>query len=128
MPVAHASFKPTLSEEERSAARALRMALEPFYAMRPNVPLSYLRTFLLIAEEEGLGVNDYAGIGDIAPSVMTRNILDIGTLNRHKEEGLALVANDRDPYDLRKHNVRVTPKGRALVRQWVTVLRSYCKG
>lgn len=125
---AHSSFKPTLTEEERSAARALRMALEPFYTMRPNVPLSYLRTFLLIAEEEGLGVNDYAGIGDIAPSVMTRNILDIGTLNRHKEEGLALVDSDRDPFDLRKHNVRVTPKGRALVRQWVTVLRSYCKG
>ena len=96
--------------------------------MRPYVPLSYLRTFLMIAEEEGLGVNDYAQTGDIAPSVMTRNILGIGSLNRHKEEGLALVTNDRDPFDLRKHNVRVTPKGRALVRQWVTVLRSYCKG
>ena len=125
---AHSSFKPTLSDDERAAARSLRLALEPFYTMRPNVPLSYLRTFLLIAEEEGLGVNDYAGIGDIAPSVMTRNILDIGTLNRHKEEGLGLVSNDRDPFDLRKHNVRVTAKGRALVRQWVTMLRSYCKG
>ena len=125
---AHQSFKPTLSDDERAAARALRLALEPFYTMRPNVPLSYLRTFLMIAEEEGLGVNDYAQTGDIAPSVMTRNILDIGSLNRHKEEGLALVTNDRDPFDLRKNNVRVTPKGRALVRQWVTVLRSYCKG
>lgn len=124
---AHQSFKPTLSDEERAAARALRLALEPFYTMRPNVPLSYLRTFLLIAEEEGLGVNEYAGIGDIAPSVMTRNILDIGSLNRHKEEGLSLVTNERDPFDLRKHNVKVTPKGRTLVRQWVTVLRSYCK-
>lgn len=124
---AHQSFKPTLTDDERAAARALRLALEPFYTMRPNVPLSYLRTFLLIAEEEGLGVNDYAGIGDIAPSVMTRNILDIGERNRHKEEGLALVVNDRDPFDLRKHNVRVTAKGRSLVRQWVTVLRSYCK-
>lgn len=123
---AHQSFKPTLSEEERSAARALRIALEPFYTQRPNMPLSFLRTFLLIAEEEGLGVNDYASIGDIAPSVMTRNILDIGSLNRHKEEGLSLVSNDRDPFDLRKHNVRVTPKGRALVRQWVSVLRAYC--
>ena len=125
---AHQSFRPTLSDEERAAARSLRLALEPFYNMRPNVPLSYLRTFLLIAEEEGLGVNEYAGIGDIASSVMTRNILDIGERNRHKEEGLALVVSDRDPFDLRKHNVRVTPKGRALVRQWVTVLRSYCKG
>jgi DNA-binding MarR family transcriptional regulator len=124
---AHQSFKPMLSDEERAAARALRLALEPFYTMRRDVPLSYLRTFLLIAEEEGLGVNEYAGIGDIAPSVMTRNILDIGSLNRHKQEGLALVTNERDPFDLRKHNVKVTPKGRTLVRQWVTVLRSYCK-
>jgi DNA-binding MarR family transcriptional regulator len=125
---AHQSFKPTLSDEERAAARALRLALEPFYTLRRDVPLSYLRTFLLIAEEEGLGVNEYAGIGDIAPSVMTRNILDIGSINRHKSEGLALVTNERDPFDLRKHNVKVTPKGRTLVRQWVTVLRSYCKG
>jgi DNA-binding MarR family transcriptional regulator len=124
---AHQSFKPLLSDEVRAAARALRLALEPFYTMRRDVPLSYLRTFLLIAEEEGLGVNEYAGIGDIAPSVMTRNILDIGSLNRHKQEGLALVTNERDPFDLRKHNVKVTPKGRTLVRQWVTVLRSYCK-
>lgn len=123
---AHPSFRPTLTDEERAAARALRLAIEPFYQMRPNVPLSYLRTFLLIAEEEGLGVADYAEQANIAPSVMTRNMLDIGERNRHKEEGMNLIVTERDPFDLRKHNTRVTPKGKGTVRQWVSALKTFC--
>jgi DNA-binding MarR family transcriptional regulator len=45
---------------------------------------------------------------------MTRNLLDIGPLNRHREKGLDLIVKEQDPFDLRKQRSRLTPKGRKL--------------
>lgn len=121
------TFKPTLSEEERDAARALLLALKPFRTLNPVMPLNYVIAFLTVAAEEGQGVAEYAGKLDISPTVMTRNLLDIGDRNRHKEAGMGLISQDRDLFDLRKHNARVTPKGRALVHTIMTSLKSYCR-
>lgn len=105
-------FKPTLSEEEREALRALYLALKPFRDINPSMPLSYITAYLLVGMEEGKGVAEYAGDANISPTVMTRNLLDIGDRNRQREEGFGLVTQERDLFDLRKHNARVTPKGK----------------
>jgi DNA-binding MarR family transcriptional regulator len=120
-------FKPTLDEEARAAARTLRLAIEPFIALKPGMPMSYFRTFLLVAEEEGLGVNDYAGKVESSPTVMTRNLLDIGDRNRLREEGLGLITQERDLFDLRRHNAKVTPKGKALMHKMITALKTFAK-
>ena len=121
------TFKPTLSEQEQDAARALLLALKPFRELSPVMPLNYVIAFLTVAAEEGHGVADYAGRLEISPTVMTRNLLDIGDRNRHKEPGLGLIAQDRDLFDLRKHNARVTPKGRTMVHTIMMSLKSYCR-
>lgn len=114
-------FHPTLSEEERAYARTLLLALEPFRRVNPSMPLSYIVAFLLVALEEGKGVSEYAadasapGIPPVSPTVMTRNLLDIGDRNRQREEGLGLITQERDLYDLRKHNAKITPKGKGLI-------------
>ncbi len=116
------AFKPTLGEEEREAARALFLALKPFRDINPSMPLSYVTAALLVAIEEGKGVAEYARKINISPTVMTRNLLDIGERNRRREEGYGLVTQERDVFDLRKHNAKVTPKGKALLHKVMAAL------
>jgi DNA-binding MarR family transcriptional regulator len=85
-------------------------------------------TFLLVCEEEGLGVVEYAIKRDISPTVMTRNLLDIGDRNRQREEGLGLVTQERDLWDLRRHNSFVTSKGKSLMQEVIAVLKTLPPG
>jgi DNA-binding MarR family transcriptional regulator len=123
-----AGFKPTLSEEERAYSRALRLALEPFRQINPSMPLSYIIAFLEVACDEGKGVAEYASKVDVSPTVMTRNLLDIGDRNRQREEGYGLITQERDLFDLRKHNAKVTPKGKSLAHRYKHALQTTLKG
>lgn len=120
-------FKPTLTAEEKAYMRSLRLAIEPFRQMRPNLPLQYLYAFLLVAEQEGKSVNEYAEFTETPQSVMTRHLLDIGDRNRTGEEGFGLVTQERDRTDLRRHHARITPKGKAMVNRMITALRTLPK-
>ncbi|MGM5019187.1 hypothetical protein [Tardiphaga sp. 367_B4_N1_1] len=117
-------FKPTLTEEDRAALRALYLALKNFTALRPTMPLQYVMTFCLVGMEEGAGVTEYAKTAEVSPTVMTRHLLDIGDRNRAREEGFGLVTQERDPTDLRRHHARVTPKGAAMTRRIKEALKT----
>lgn len=106
-----------LSDDERSAAKALLGSLEPFRALRATMPLQYVTAFLLVAEEEGLSVVDYARRAGVSISVMSRHLLDIGDRNRNMEEGFGLVTYRSNPMELRKHEYMLTDKGRALLHK-----------
>jgi DNA-binding MarR family transcriptional regulator len=111
-----------LSDGEKKAVRSLMGALEPFKALRSTMPLQYVTAFLLVAQEEGLGVGDYAERAGVSVSVMSRHLLDIGERNRSMEDGFGLVTYRANPMELRKHEYALTEKGRALahsiLRQW----------
>jgi DNA-binding MarR family transcriptional regulator len=118
------AVKPSISDEEIEAAEALFLALKPFFEMEHAVlPAAYIRAFLLVCKKEGLGVSEYAQQVEISPTVMTRNLLDIGDRNRQREKGLELITQERDPYDLRKHRAKLTPKGRKLIHDITVSLR-----
>lgn len=116
--------KTTLSEEERAYVHALRSALEPFRQINHSMPLSYIIAFLEVAADEGKGVAEYAAKLNISPTVMTRNLLDIGERNRQREEGYGLITQERDLFDLRKHNARVVPKGKAVLHNAIRGLKT----
>jgi DNA-binding MarR family transcriptional regulator len=120
-------FKPTLDEETREYARTLLLALQPFDDLSPRMPLSYVMAFLQVAVQEGQQVGDYAQKRGISATVMTRNLLDIGDLNRQREPGLGIVTTERDLFDLRKHNTKVTPKGAGLMAKVVNALKTIPK-
>jgi hypothetical protein len=108
-------MKPSISEEEIETWDAQLLAIEPWFRLGHGVPpIAYIRAFGLVARKEGLTVAEYASQAGITPTVMTRNLLDLGDRNRQREEGLGLIVQERDPYDLRKHRARLTPKGRKL--------------
>jgi DNA-binding MarR family transcriptional regulator len=111
-----------LSDIDRKAARTALSILEPFRAIRGTMPLQYVAAFLLVAEEEGLGVGDYARRAGVSVSVMSRHLLDIGERNRNMEQGFGLVTYRANPMELRKHEYMLTDKGRALLHQIVRQL------
>ena len=115
--------KATLSEEELEAFRRLFLALQPFRDLNPSMPLSHITAYLLVGLDEGKGVADYAKKIDLSPTVMTRNLLDIGDRNRQREPGLGLITSERDVFDLRKHNSSVTPKGKSVAHRVATALK-----
>jgi DNA-binding MarR family transcriptional regulator len=106
-----------LPDDERKAVRNILGVLEAFRRFRATMPLQYVMAFLLVAEEEGLGVGDYAHRAGVSVSVMSRHLLDIGVRNRHMEKGFGLVEYRPNPLELRKHEYMLTDKGRALLNQ-----------
>lgn len=114
-----------LDDDAQRVAGNLLAALEPFRAIRSTMPLQYVTAFLLVAQDEGKGVTEYAAQAGVSVSVMSRHLLDIGDRNRHMEEGFGLVTYRPHPMNLRQHEYMLTDKGRALahqiLRQWKRV-------
>lgn len=92
-------------------------------AVRHDMPLQHAYTFMLVAMEEGLGVLDYAERAGVAQSVMTRNLLDMGSHNRKREPGYGLVLQRMDPLDMRRHQTFLTPEGKALAHKIIRAMR-----
>lgn len=108
-------YKSLLSDETRQAAKALRLALEPFLEANPTIPASYIVSFLAVAEKEGLPVNEYATELGIYKAVMTRHLLDLGERDRRGEEGMNVIEQRRDKKDLRINRSFISEKGAALL-------------
>jgi DNA-binding MarR family transcriptional regulator len=108
-------YKSLLSDEVRQAAKALRLALEPFVALNPNIPASYIISFLTVAEKEGRPVGEYANEVGLFKAVMTRHLLDLGERDRHGGEGLNIIEQKRDRQDLRINRTFISEKGAALL-------------
>lgn len=116
------SFK-KLPEEDQAAVKGMLGAVEPFRALRATMPLQYVVAFLLVAEEEGLGVGDYAKRAGVSISVMSRHLLDIGERNRDGTAGFGLVTYRSNPLELRKHEYMLADKGRALLHKLTRALK-----
>lgn len=118
-------LKQSLKSEEKASASLLMLALEPFKAIYSSMPLQMAQTFLMVAEEEGLGVGEYARRAGANPAVMTRHMLDLGDLNRRHEPGHNLVYTRVNIMNRRQHQVFLTPKGVALAH---VIHRALSKG
>jgi DNA-binding MarR family transcriptional regulator len=108
-------YKSLLSDEVRQAAKALRLALEPFVALNPTMPASYIISFLTVAEKEGRAVSEYANEVGLYKAVMTRHLLDLGERDRRGGEGMMIIEQRRDKKDLRINRSFVNEKGAALL-------------
>jgi hypothetical protein len=116
-----------LSEAELQAARITLSAHEVFRDLRATMPLQYVTTFLLVATNEGKSVTEYATMAGVSKSVMSRHILDIGERDRYMQEGMGLVTYRASPLELRRHEVYLTDKGRALLHRLARTYEPYLK-
>jgi tetratricopeptide (TPR) repeat protein len=107
------SRKP-LSDRHVHAAKLYRELNRIFLSeFRKTMPVQYIDAFLLVVIEEGLSVNDYAERAGVSKSVMSRHLLDIGDFTRDHQPGFGLVTSRPHPFELRRHEILLTPVGRA---------------
>lgn len=100
----------------RSFASALRATLKPMVdEVQHDLPQQLTLMFLLVAEYPGRGVKEYAELAKVSMSVASRHILDLGERNRRMEPGLGLVSSRSSPFELRRKEIELTPKGYALL-------------
>ena len=86
--------------------------------------MQHAYAFLLVASEEGLGVQEYAERAGVTQAVMTRILFALGSRSRGRESGYGLVRQGIDTEDARKHQTFLTAKGKALMREIVRLIRS----
>lgn len=106
---------PNRSENQLAVIKSMLTGLDPFFRLRPTIPARCVQAFFLVAEKEGLAVNEYAKRGDLSPITMSRNLIDMGERDRNHEEGPGLVESHENIMNRRETLYRLTPKGRALL-------------
>src|SRR5262249_55688160 len=77
--------------------------MEAFRVVRRTMPMQHAYAFLLVASEEGLGVQEYAERAGVTQSVMTRILFALGLRSRGREGGYGLVQQTVDTANFRKH-------------------------
>ena len=103
-----------LSDASKRKAAGMLDVLDMFVAIRGDMPVQYMRAYLMVALREGQGVTWYAEQAGVSKSVMSRHLHDIGDEHRTGKEGYGLVIHRQHPTTLRAVEVWLTPKGRAL--------------
>jgi DNA-binding MarR family transcriptional regulator len=128
-PVATTRIRQPLPDEAQATAWMVEQ-LHRLYTKEVNVPtmpLQYITAFLMVARAEGKSVTEYAEIAGVSTSVMSRHLLDIGDRSRTHEPGYGLVTSRPNPTELRRHEIFLTPKGRALAMRFHDHVENFCK-
>jgi DNA-binding MarR family transcriptional regulator len=104
-----------LSGAERASLRMLASALEPFRTIRNALPLQYAQTFLAVALEPDSTINELSEATGVMPTATSRQVSDLGDINRYHRPGYGLVETKQDIMDRRFNQSRLTPAGDAMV-------------
>lgn len=100
----------------KQVVETLLQALKPLSNLRGSrsIPLSFVTVFLMIALDEGKGVNAYARGMGIDRRKMSRYLRDIGSKSRNGGRGLGLVVIKPHPDHRQRTQVFLTGEGRAI--------------
>jgi DNA-binding MarR family transcriptional regulator len=112
-----AKTKSELSPNQLATLKAYYDGLKPFRTLRETMPLQCVTAFLLVATDEHQSITVYATRAGTSQSLMSRHLADLGTVNRHHEEGFGLVEHYEDIMDRRNKLVRLTAKGKRAVEE-----------
>jgi DNA-binding MarR family transcriptional regulator len=115
----------TIADEDRSALSALAAALRPWREMSDpgiSMPISIVSTFAMVAMRPDRTVSEYAKSAGVSLTNMSRQLADLGDVNRRGAPGLGLVERRVELHDRRFMRHKLTPKGHALVRQIASAL------
>jgi hypothetical protein len=101
------------------AVQTLLRALKPLLNLRGSrsIPLPFATTFLMVALDEGKGVNAYARAAGMDRRMMSRYLRGIGDRARNGGPGLGLVSVDEHPEDPVRTQVFLTAKGRGIANK-----------
>ena len=96
--------------------KKLRVSLEVFRQLDPEMQAQTMVTFLLVAESdpEPIPMSKLGELSGLAQSSVSRNIASLGAWSRHNRPGLKLVESKEDLFDRRRKLVSLTSSGRRL--------------
>lgn len=106
-----------IRQSDKRAIQTLLWALRPLDNLRGSIPLPYVIVFLMVAIDEGRGVNAYARAIGMDRRVLSRHLRNIGSLARNGGPGLGLVTIKPHPAYRRKLQVILTAKGRSIAKE-----------
>jgi DNA-binding MarR family transcriptional regulator len=115
-----------LHVNDRQALHTLASALRHFEEISKDsaipTPLSLITTFIHIALWPGKTVSELAKMVGASPVSMTRQLGDLGEINRYDEPGLGLVEQCVEVSDRRYSRVSLSAKGHAFVGKIASAL------
>lgn len=114
----------TFGAEDKAAIRKLLAIVETFRTIHPEAKARWLSELLQVALEEGESVRTYARRLGVNYNVASIDYLGLGQMFRNREPGLELLIATPNRDDLRKHEVRFTPKGRGLVSKMLKYMKT----
>jgi len=99
----------------------LSEALSLIHSIRAyaDMPMSQAYSLLLIAQYEGLSLTELANRADIGMATASRYVSMFGKTIRPGEQGMGLVESYDDPMERRKKIIKLTPKGKTVVAQFL---------
>jgi len=107
---------PPIKQSDKRDIQALLRGLKPLINLRGSIPLPYVTTFLMVALDEGKGVNAYARAIGMHRAAMSRYLRDIGDRARNGGPGLGLVKVESRPDYPRRSQFHLTAKGRSIAK------------
>lgn len=102
----------------------LARALGVFATLDPiEFPLHRAQLFLEVAKsgQQGRTYGDLEDALSLTNGSVSRSVASLSEVNRHGQAGYRLVETIKDPDQPRRYRVRLTPRGRALLRQLETL-------
>lgn len=108
--------------EEAKELRKLIKAIQQFTLLNPKMSAQTILAFLHVAVDEGKSLSDYVAASRLPQSTISRQLNDLGRLNRDREEGLMLVDDRFAPESLKEKQKFLTPKGKELVKRVLKAL------
>ena len=96
----------------------LESALAAFSVLSPtSFPVHHAEVFLLVAREGPCTYEEIEEALNLSNSTVSRTVMALGELHRKGYPGHALLETYKDPEEGRRYRVRLTAKGKALLRQ-----------
>lgn len=116
------SGRKMVDTEEARQLRKLIKAIQQFTLLNPKMSAQTIIAFLHVAADEGKSLSDYVSAAGLPQSTISRQLNDLGRLNREREEGLMLVDDRFAPESLKEKQKFLTPKGKELVKRVLKAL------
>lgn len=100
----------------------LMAAIEIARADDPVMPIQMLQTFLAIARQPGISMQQLGAILKTSQASCSRNVAALGKWHKFGEPGLDLVEALEDPVERRRKIMFLTPKGRARAQEILSAI------
>ena len=95
----------------------LEAVLRVFGALDPGkLPLHHIQVFLLVAREGSCTYRFLEEELNLTNASVSRSVTGLSAHANHRQEPLGLLELYRDPEEGRRHRVRLTAKGKAIVK------------